>query len=101
MSSALPPPRNSRKNQLSGLFHGFVCLLLFLLLGIVPGSICPATIVGLMLFAFGIGRKSSAPEESDDEPTSPLPWIMLLYGMAIFLGAMLNLGALLLIGRSK
>ena len=101
MSSALPPPRNSRKNQLAGLFHGFVCLCLFLLFAIVPCSILPAAIVGLMLFSFGIGRKSSAPEESDDEPASPLPFIMLLYGMAMFLGAVLNLGFLIFIARSK
>ncbi len=88
----------SRKNMMPGLFHGFVCLLLLILFGIIPGSICPASVIALMLFAFGIGRKSNAAEEEDP---SPLPWIMLLYGMSIFLGAILNLGFLIFISRGK
>ena len=86
---------------MQGLFHGFVALLLFLLFGIVPGSFCPAALLTLLLLAFGIGRRSSAVETDDDAPQSPLPWVMLMYGAAMFLGAVLNLGFLVFVARGK
>lgn len=69
-------------------FAGVFLLILVVVFGVLPGSICLAVPLSLLIFAFGIGRRSA---EKEEESQGELPLGLAMAAAAMMMGALINL----------